>query len=343
MHINTTTENPYLASMDIILPSQSLKILPESIIEIQQKLYHTITKINYPVRIHSAQTCRCKRIQNKLDALKIKKGQKIIYIIEKIWNDDDFKDFPNYIYIMDNADNTRNDKFLEANRVLNLLFNDLTNSRKYVVDYFKKYQWSKKTSIRARNIVRNMMTVCFCNNNLMLNDMTCNAGFILIGTKNHMETISHSFNKYVHKTEFSKICMVKIENITNLEKENIGHNIDVFQKSTEIKLLDPSLYTLVGIQSNNYLSDPQIMTYSFPFGKREWFGDAIENSFECAKRELYEEFNLQFSDKIWTYSNSVKGPQYIHYPGFKLYFLYLPEETTIWYHRRSDTICLDIL
>lgn len=69
--------------------------------------------------------------------------------------------------------------------------------------------------------------------------------------------------------------------------------------------------------------------------------NSVETSFGCAKRELYEEFNIQFSNKIWEYDMKISGPKQIHKPGLMLYFLYLPSDLTVWYHKHSDTIYLD--
>lgn len=297
-----------------------------------------VTKINYPVRIHEIKICKCKRIQTKILSLKLNINQQIIYIIEKLWNDEIYKKFPNFIYISDKINDLDHNN---ADKILNFLFEESAYMRRYIYEYFNKYEWSKDLSILVRKNVLNMSTICFCNDNLLVDKMMCNSGFIIIGTKEQMQIISHCFNKYVKKTEISKVCIIKIGNISKLNKKYINHNIELFIKSSEIKLINKSFYTLLGLQSKKYLSNPQILTYSFPFGKREWYNNMIETSLECAKRELYEEFNLQFSKKIWDYSNSTNGPKHIHSPGSNLYFLHLPMELSIWYHKNSDTIYLE--
>lgn len=298
-------------------------------------LMDNISKINYPVKIHKAGSCTCNRIQNKISQTKIKEGQKIVYILEKKWNDSEYEQFPNIIFITDNINNTNDNN---ADLMLYTLFQDSIPSRNLVKKYFNQYKWSLQTSISVRSIVNSMTTVCLCKDDLLLNKTTCNAGFIIVGSENQMKSISHCFNKYCQKTEFTKSFIIKLSNLHMVDKNQMGHTLDVFSKSKEKKLLDPSFYTLVGEETKDKKSDS--LKYCFPFGKREWFYGKDETSFECAKRELYEELNIQFSENLWTQSQTSNQPQYIHRPGIMLFFLYLPHDTSVTYHNESDTIYL---
>lgn len=291
--------------------------------------------INYPVRVHKGKFCNCKRIQKKMFLTKLKPEQKIVYIIEKIWHNDYNKRFPNLILI---TDNTNDEKNTNADMILHTLFQKSLTSRNYIKKYFKKYEWSFEESITIRSLVRKMSTICFCRDDLLVDKTTCNSGFIIIGNEEQMKKISHCFNKYCQKTEYCELFIIKIANINMIDIKQMGYNLKIFLNSNELKLLDPYLYTLVG--KENIPSDLNNITYSFTFGKREWFYGLEETSMECARRELYEEFNIQFSTNLWIQSQT-NHPKYIYRPGTMLYFIHLPEHTCIGYHKESDTIYLD--
>lgn len=293
--------------------------------------------INYHVRIHDSSMCKCNRIKHKCSQNKNNSNQKLIFTIEKLWNDSDkYKSYPNKIFIYGNAD--------EKSTVLNEIFQNHLVSRKKVHDYFREYKWCAKDSEEIRKIVNNMSCVCFCRYNLLANETLCNAAIVLIGDRTKMNSISHGFNKYVEKTEFSKLLAVSLGNLVRIPKKKRDHDIQLFIDSSEINELSDLLYTIVGQKNNikyNTPNDNNEIKYSFSFGKREWFHDYPETSLECAKRELYEEYNIQLSENIFKYSATIKNPQKIYQPGTILYLVYIPFETTITYYRNSNTMYLD--
>lgn len=299
-----------------------------------------ISCVDYPVRIHSTTICCCKRVKAKLNQIKLKEGEQIAYIIEKLWDDKQYKHKPPVVYVTcPNGDTEKK----EALFVLNLLFQCSLNGRKLINEYFKNYEWSPCKSIKVRNIVRQLKTVCYCLNNLTIDMTTCNAGFILIGSRSQMQTISHTFNQKVTKTEFSKLFYHKVSTLKSLKKNEIGYSVFRFMKSNAFDILsrDDSKYTITGLIKDTYLKQKEKPSYNFPFGKREWCLDSAETSLECARRELYEEFNIQFSLSVWSHSRSQHMHQHIYFPGFILYFLYLPQIMSIKYHITSETIYLN--
>lgn len=304
---------------------------------IKPKITVNIMKVNYSVRIHKMDMCKCVRIRKRIAQTKIKRGQKVVYAVEKLWKNSDHTQFPDIILITDSVIDEKNSS---AHIALHFLFSDSVSARNLVNTYFRKYKWSFRKSVQVRSIVKQMMTICFCRNDLLVDKTTCNAGFIIVGTEPQMKSISHCFNRYCSKTEFLKAYIIQLSNIHLISKQQMQYNITIFSKSKEIKMLDSSYYTLVGEENH---SDPQnrFSMFSFPFGKREWFSGTNESSLECAKRELFEELNIQFSQNIWTHSQKTNWPKYIYQPGIILFFLYLSPNTSIKYHDESDTIYLD--
>ena len=294
--------------------------------------------IDYPVRIHYISTCCCTRIRSKLGTIKLQEGEEITHVVEKIWDDAEYRSKPKYIYLTQFHGIVED----EVVQVFNHFFRDSNDARKFVNEYFHKYNWIPSQSIEIRKNVNKLTSICHCVNNLMVDMTTCNAGFIIIGSNNQTKYIANFFNKNVTKTEFSEMSRFKLSALQNIEARKIGYSLQKFMHSREYHLLKKNnkYYTLTGLLSTTYLKgkDP---THNLPFGKREWCFDLNETSFECAKRELYEEFNVQFSLSVWKYSASNNMPSYIHSPGFILYFLYLPAKTFINYHSNSETIFID--
>ncbi|XWV24765.1 putative divergent NUDIX hydrolase [Tupanvirus deep ocean] len=298
--------------------------------------------INYPIRLHSASDCKCIRIKNKLLNVKLKVDEQVVFILEKLWDDGEYKHCPPYVYITKKKD-SNND---EANTALGILFGTSLEKRRIVMKYFHDFAWSPKKSIEVRKILRDLTSICFCLNKLTINEYTCNAGFVLFGSKDQLAYISHCFNKKVTKTEFSKVFLIKLSALHTI-RDKMAYNLIVFSKSKEYEIMaeNDNLYTLVGLQSELYLEKGEEATYNLPFGKREWCSDTIETSFECARRELYEEFNVQFSCALWdsskAYSASLSIPYYIHRPGFMLYLMHINDTISINYHHASETIYLE--
>ncbi len=299
-----------------------------------------IRSINYPVRIHWTVNCKCMRILTPLTENITHNHEYIICVLEKIWiNKSRANRFRGFTCIKENKNNTENFSSLV------MLFSSTMESRRTILNYFKNYCWLPHQSIKVRQMIHDINSVCFCRDSLVINKMTCNAGFVIIGNQIQMEKISHCFNKYIKKTEFSSACYIKLDNIKNINRKEMDHTLVKFNDSTEYHKLrnNSSLYTLLGVQTCWDLesSDIKKTIYGFPFGKREWCDDLIESSFDCAKRELYEEFNIQFSQSLWDHNTSLKMPKYVHMPGFILYMLYLSNDILIGYHNQSNTIYLD--
>lgn len=294
------------------------------------------TIINYSVRIHDLNLCACNRIISIISNVKVKKNEKIVYVIERLWHDQ--KDMPRMIYIKEKKSEHCDE---DAYSILKTLFEKSNENRQYVREYFLKYEWSFKKSCQIRDLVKKMPSICFCMKNILVNKSTCNSGFAIIGSKEKLSMISHCFNKYCHKTEIYRIFLVQISNLALLSNEEMGYSLSIFYKSKEFKTLDQSLYLLVGLQLDDFVNHSKKI-FTLPFGKREWFSDTIESSFECAKRELYEEFNLQFSHNVWKQSCKLKTSPQIYYPGTMIYPLHIIDAISIKYHFKSDTIYLDI-
>lgn len=307
-----------------------------------------LPNINHSVRIHDLSICKCNRIKTHI---KNNLSCNVIYVIEKMWNDEENCDKPSKIFILGESN--------EKRLILDQIFKDDLIFRKKVHDYFREYEWSSSDSENMRKNIHNMTSICFCKSDLLLNEITSNATIVLLGDKTIMRFISHSFNKYVSKTEYSQLISASLNNLKQVPKNKRDHDIETFLNSTEIKELPELLHTIIGqkkkkvirpYQQNNFFMkngsnsnksiDGEIM-YSFSFGKREWFQDYPETSPECAKRELYEEFNIQLSKNIFKYNITITKPQKIYTPGSILYLVYIPPKSSIIYHKASDTIYLD--
>ena len=308
-------------------------------IRIQQKLSQVeMPIIDYPVKLHNMKDCKCRRILSKIKEQLLEKNEKVAFVVEKIWHDEEYKDKIDFYFI------TIQSKDQSPNNALEYLFCKSKDSRGLVMDYFNQYTWSSNQSIKVREIVNQMTSISYCLNTTTINRMNYNAGFIIIGSKIQLEPISHCFNKLVTKTEFCKLSYVQIKNLSKIDQEIKGFTIKSFCNDSEYQTLadDTNNYTIVGLQSSQYLNG-NTQKYNFPFGKREWSLAEPETPLQCAKRELYEEFNLQFSDKLWFNSVKQNRKQYIESYGFFLFYLYLPDSMSIQFHYPSQTIYLDIL
>ena len=293
--------------------------------------------INCPIRLHDLSLCKCDRFKFVLNKLNVNPTHRVVYIIEKIWNDDEYSMCPKNIFII----HKKNDLVSESdnNFLLESIFEKSSADRKYILNYFDEYVWSDKNSKMTRDILSSMMSICLCRYNLILNETTCNSGFVILGDKKNMSCISHCFNKYIKKTEFSKLIVTPISSLSKIPNKNKDYVLKEFLEDSNSKKINDSLYTVIGEKTCHDTNNNLI--YSFSFGKREWFLKTSETSFNCAKRELYEEFNIQMSQKILDYSHSNNKLHYIHKPGFMLYFICLPPKITISYYKESDTIYLN--
>lgn len=294
----------------------------------------------YPTRIHCRATCKCKRIMENDSVLKIITNldpqHEISYIIEKTWSDKQHMNFPKYIYII--SDPAQND--LEN---IQTIYHDSLETRKTIFSHFSDYQWSREASIEMRSMVRNMISICFCHAELLVDQTTCNAGIALLGSKNNLNMIKYLFNKFVKKTEISELCICTLKDLKQFPQKETNHITYLFSCSQEVQKLDPNLCTLIGKESNTYYRRADdVNIHTFAFGKREWIPNAIETSTICARRELYEEFNIQVSKSILDFSQSINRPQHVYKPGNILYFVYLPSKIKITYHAESDTIYLSM-
>jgi hypothetical protein len=296
--------------------------------------------IDYPVKIHWIFNCKCKRVLSRLIEEIVQDNEKIICVLEKLWCDNKYERFRKFTCIkieISFDDNRMELSFFDA------LFSSSMELRKNIINYFRNYQWLPTQSETIRKNSKIMNSICLCRDNLTINELTSNAGFVIIGTKNQMMKISHCFNKYVTKTEFSSAYYVKLKSITNINKRNMDHTLIKFSTSKEYILLkrNPLLYTIVGLKFSDFPKKSSRNKYGLPFGKREWCYDVVESSFDCARRELYEELNIQFSLSLWKYNENLDMPKQIYIPGFILYTLYLSNNALIGYHGESDTIYLD--
>ena len=281
-----------------------------------------VKRISYSVKIHDMKTCHCKRITcNKVKSLH---GEVCLLALEKI------HDKEKLLYITGYP--CRDSPASNSESILCNLFHDRLAVRQKVSEYFRKYEWSESESCEMRKILRGLPSICYCQCVTITSPLTSNAGFVIVGNKQQMKTISHCFNKFVTPDEFTAVSIVKISNIKLIKEEARSFNITRLLESPVFAKLNQEAYTILGtdFEKKNM--------FSLPFGKREWYPNNPETSYECAKRELYEECNIQFSKKLLEFSKSLDKDQYIASAGFILYFVYLPSSTEIFYHNESETI-----
>jgi hypothetical protein len=191
-----------------------------------------------------------------------------------------------------------------------------------------------------RQMVENNNTICFCSTEMSHELQTCNAGYVILGSKDQLECIANQFNENKFGTEMTELLVVNFQELQQLDSSRLEFNIEYVLSLEKIRQMDPNIYTMIGINAENN-------NYSFVFGKREWYpNDNIETSVICAKRELYEEFNIQFSQKLEKRSaeklNLLNLDQYIKMPIFFMTVLYLPREITIDCYQKSKTIYIDL-
>lgn len=293
-----------------------------------------MSTIDYSVRIHHSSLCTCKRILNDNKNI-VPTEEQILLVIERI-----FSHKKNLIYILGEKDNESDTessiiKSLDNNSSLNAAFKNMEESRKKISEYFRKSIFSDKTNFDIRREIKFMKTICFCNNIITCDESTANAGIIILGSKFQMQKISSYFNKNITPNEFSELEMFEVSKIPAIKYENLSFSIQLFIKDKNFEHFNGSkLWTITGIETNSGKK-------AFSFGKREWFAKQSETPFECAKRELYEEFNIYISDLVYNRSKENKKIQQIYIPGSKLFLVYLSNRTNISFRANSDTILID--
>ncbi|BCS83325.1 putative divergent NUDIX hydrolase [Cotonvirus japonicus] len=292
------------------------------IVEINKRYRY---KIIYPIRIHS-KNCKCNSLCSRKERLGYKN---VVFIIEKLYTDEKYKHYPNRIFICDYINDP---KIFDSENFFCCLFDNVYYEKYFVLEYFRHYKWSPTMSKRIRHLLTNVSSICMCPSlNNTINRY--NAGIIIVGNKNQIKPISSIFNECVTKTEFSKLSSHKVNKLYDFNKKNINHTINNFILSREINTFTDK-YTLIGSENNGFDEE----NYSFSFGKREWYSGNEETSFECAKRELFEEFNIQFSESIITFNKNIKV---IRGHITLLFIIELPPILKISYYEESDTIYLD--
>lgn len=281
-----------------------------------------------PIKIHYCKTCNCERIDKNVTNDK----KEIFYIAEKFWSTKETKNYLTHIFIEKN----KNNKQQNADKQLSslLLTNKMRNIRSKIINYFKEYTWNTDKSVYVRNNLKKMTTICFCNDILNQNFLTSNAGILLIGNHKIILDIAILFETNIKNIEYERLYCIKISDIALLKDDDIHYILNMFIKSQEYqKLKNLNLYALIGKSKIDH-------KYSFAFGKREWNLSQSENSLDCAFRELYEEFNIQISKKVYCDSCKYKFPKYIYSTGITIYLIYLKNSNMI-FHRESKTIYIN--
>lgn len=283
-----------------------------------------VPTINYPVRIHDIDTCKCQRIVSKIKNITVS-GARISKVIERItYSATEIK----IMFVVITTKKYKSDNCLEN------FFKDTVQSRDTICEYFQNEKLSFKTSTEIRKIINKIPTACYCFSDLSKDRLYSNAGIFLLCNYKQARTLSHIFNKYVQKAEFNQAQFGYVENLDKLQ--NTTYNLSALTKHGQFKKINQlsGLCTVIGVNTEG--------KYDLAFGKREWSTGKSEDSVCCAKRELYEELNIQFSNKIWNYSQNLDLPKYAHRTGWTVYFVYLPHDTAIKYHPESETIYLNI-
>ena len=293
--------------------------------------------VNYPVRIHNLASCNCARITKAIVNPDGKYFTNVtnladLNIVEKIWNDPEYNKYPKMITIS-------GDK-------IDKLFNNQNEKRKKIFSYFENYNWSESDSVEIRNCLDTITTICFCqtiNNKLFCNSAISNSGFVIVGTDKQIGKIAKCFNKNFGSTKFNKLDAMSLEKLALLADSEKDYTVNLLLDNEHFPKFisnDTTKHTLVGHKSYN--SKEVSTMYSLSFGKRQWFpNNNEESSFICAKRILFDEFNIQFSQKLYLANQSCNQLQIIENPGSILYFLHLTENISINYIAVSNVIYLD--
>ena len=338
-----------------------------------------IIPIHYSVRLHDS-SCKCQRVKDDKRGVvqRLENGEKVKYTVEKLWNDAELKSFHNYIHITDSpgfhrkkkgsdADPFDCDLTSSAEDILHRLLDYNSEKRAMVEAYFKEYTWSAEKAAIIRDIVTKMNTICFCASHLMKDHTTCNAGVMFVCSFDIAFFVANCYNKYAIKEEYVELMSAKISELHHTNPDRIGYNLKVVIESEELKdLRNPelNLYTIIGKESNfdysSQLKNPTVKTNAPPkkkqllslsFGKAEFYSKgkkggldvgSEESAESCARRELFEEFSIQYSPRIEAYSRSQPGVKQLNKKGLKIFIIRLPEECNIHMHMESRTIYIDV-
>ena len=281
----------------------------------------SIVPIDYHVRIHQLSSCVCKNISSLFGGEKNR--DKFTYVIEKEWNDDHCKDKPKYIFVPKN----------NVTEYMNKLFGQYISSKKLIWKYFKKNKWSSASAEIIRFKIDNSIGMFICTNTAEPVKKFFNGGIFLIGSKNQMENISHLFNKNrCTNDEYDRLTICRVNSLPDLmHTYETSHSFSTVAKNIDMQNMTDDLYTIVGIESfTNKLS--------FSFGKREWLTKLSEDSYDCAKRELFEEFHIQLSKNIYQMNSGVIEKNCISKNNTNIFMIWLSQDSQPVYYRQSKTI-----
>lgn len=281
------------------------------------------TQINYHTRLHEVGTCKCRNIAR----LFIDRDVSLFkYVVEKEWDDAYCKNEPKYILVP-------KDNF--AGHITSL-FGENLGKKADVIKYFSTNEWSERRATEIRNKIFEARGTCMCTNTGSSNPRYFNSGMMLIGSKKQMEQISHLFNNFrCENNEYEKLSICKVTALPQLlGRCDTAFNFNIVAEKMEMNESLDSYYTLVGIESfTNRLS--------FSFGKREWTLNYVETSYNCAKRELFEEFHIQLSKNIYEFNKEFAEKNCLRKNNTNIFITWLPENVTIVYNSNSKTIYVD--
>lgn len=270
-------------------------------------------KIHLNGKIHHRNTCKCVKLQKIF-----KENPETEIIICKLYHDNPQEDkYPDYILI-------KNNKLEEVV--------SFPIERKLINNYFSDHVGDLGN---VRRSVESISSLSYCNSLL---EEYPNAGSILLGSLELVITMSGSFNYYFKNKlpEFQELLYCKISEIKHLKtKYKLDHTVIAFLKSTYYQAIIglDELYTILGWNSKTN-------TIGFSFGKREFIDStSIEDSYQCAKRELFEEFRFNLSYDL---NQLNKNKYYVQYGCCRLYPLIIPPNTRIHFDDVSKTIVFSL-
>ena len=285
--------------------------------------------------------CKCAHIRgSNLDRDTLRH---VVYTIEKLYPDDKYRNYPQRIHI---CDKVYNNKIFDPEKFLCDMFGEDTYYKKhYVKEYFSNYKWSETSSVNVRKLLGKIPTICLggcltTSSNRQKFDNK-NSGIILVGDKYQLSPISDIFNDCITKTEFVGLSVHGFDDLVNFKRSEYNHTIERVLKSGILSHIG-NYFTLLGSENNGFNRE----RLSFSFGKREYYYGYVEDSFECAKREFFEEYNIQISPAILDHSKNLSKrdstkPARISDSESVLFFIYLPPILFVEYHKESDTIYID--
>lgn len=293
---------------------------------------NSFTSVKFPSRIHEFPTCKCNRLQNLFKS-------ELKLVLEKLYDDPKYSEFPNKVLIKS--------KTMEAaNQSLKLLLEKQDSMRDDVQNFFSSDIDDNSQLSKIRNQLSEIYSTCFCYDHVKSSIDKHNAGMIILGNEKQIKSIVHTYNSYVKNDgsyrEYSELYAVKIGNLERFVLNKKGHTIDFLLRKIKSRnvVLDRELWTIIGLE-NQIRYGNQNALYSFAFGKREYRSDCEESPYVCARRELFEEFNIFIPKKILNESSKLPLRQYIQEPGMTIFFVHLNNTCTNYFHPESNTICLN--